>query len=123
MNAIVFLVFLASSSSSSFATLLKSPARTKLINSNKEVVLDRTRRDPNDLNDYEFSLPDIFVEYKKNDGITIVLEGFKIKTNDQILREGKSDMFKRLHWLSLGHPTLVAMLQHSKPNQKQQLFH
>ena len=88
------------------------------------VVLDRSRRDINDLNnDYDFTQPDIIVEYKftTNDCQTIVtLEGFKMKSNDQILREAKSDMYKRLHWLSLGHPTLVAMSQRGKP---QQLFH
>ena len=56
---------------------------------------------------FDFTSPDIIVETKLN-GTRIRLEAFKASTNDLILGNKTQDEYSRLHWLSVGYPSLIA---------------
>ena len=59
--------------------------------------------------DVLFSLPDLVIEYSLNNIETAQLEAFKTKLNDPILNNKDTEKYGQLQWVSLGHPSLMAI--------------
>ena len=59
--------------------------------------------------DVLFSLPDLVIEYHLNNIETTQLEAFKTKLNDPILNNKDTEKYGQLQWVSLGHPSLMAI--------------
>ena len=72
----------------------------------KRIKRQNERIDEN--SDFVFTLPDLVVEHDLNKIEKTQLEAFKTKANSLILEGNKSDKYGQLHWVSLGHPTLIA---------------
>jgi len=88
-----------------------------VIKPNQNGVKGRAANQEPETNNIAFDLPDVIVNWETPNGETEI-EAFKSTNNDKILREAGTPRSSQLVWVSLGHPTFVAI-----PGSDSRLFH